>query len=80
LEFLAPNIKEQLCEILSSNELFVSLHKEKNKIWLMNNTNFSCGYYMVFAEHGLDGPHVDEPVDKTLALGLIYFVHKNDCL
>jgi hypothetical protein len=77
-EFVKSNIKEQLCEILSNNEIFVSLHKEKTKDWLMTNTNFFCSYYKVFAEYGLDNPHVDQPIGQTLALGLIYFMHEND--
>jgi hypothetical protein len=77
-EFLAE-IKDQLFDILLSNEIFVSMHREKTKDWMLQNVNLTCNFYVVYADYGIDHTmHIDRPLDKNIALGLIYFVHETD--
>jgi hypothetical protein len=82
MQYLAQFIdktREQLFDILLGNKIFVSMHKEKTKEWMITNVILTCNFYVVLANYGIDyDMHVDGPLDKTIALGLIYFVHEND--
>ena len=79
LEQFTNKTRDQLFDILLDNEIFVSMHKEKTKEWMLKNVILTCNFYVVLANYGIDyDMHVDCPLDKTIALGLIYFVHEND--
>jgi len=71
-QFRQPEFKEQIISLMTSNDLFVSMHNH-SKEQLLECTELNLSYYMVSADFGFGGRHIDYPINSILALGLIYF-------